>query len=82
MRSMLAVDSNGSVSSGSDAWARIGMLLPGWKFLAWILLVPGIRWVVGKFYAWIAQNRYRWNRAVCQDGTCKVHLEKNSSSHL
>ena len=82
MRWMLAIDSNGSVFSGSDAWARIGGLLPGWKFLAWILLVPGIRWVAGKFYAWIAGNRYRWNRAVCQDGTCKVHLEKKSSSRL
>jgi predicted DCC family thiol-disulfide oxidoreductase YuxK len=82
MRWMLAIDSDGSVFSGSDAWARIGMLLPGWKFLAWILLVPGIRWVAGKFYAWIARNRYRWNRAVCQDRTCKVHLEKKSSSRL
>jgi predicted DCC family thiol-disulfide oxidoreductase YuxK len=73
---MLAIDSNGSVFRGSDAWARIGMLLPGWKFLAWILLVPGIRSVAGKFYAWIASNRYRWNRAVCQDRTCQVHLKK------
>jgi predicted DCC family thiol-disulfide oxidoreductase YuxK len=73
---MLAIDSNGSVFRGSDAWARIGMLLPGWKFLAWILLVPGIRSVAGKLYAWIARNRYRWNRAVCQDRTCQVHLKK------
>jgi predicted DCC family thiol-disulfide oxidoreductase YuxK len=76
MLSMLAIDSNGSVFRGSDAWARIGMLLPGWKFLAWILLVPGIRSVAGKLYAWIARNRYRWNRAVCQDRTCQVHLKK------
>jgi len=82
MRSMLAIDSNGSLFSGSDAWARIGMLLPGWKLVAWILLVPGIRSMAGKFYAWIARNRYRWNRAVCEDGTCKVHHEKKSSSHL
>jgi predicted DCC family thiol-disulfide oxidoreductase YuxK len=81
-RWMLAIDSNGSVFRGSDAWARIGMLLPGWKFLAWILLVPGIRWMAGKFYAWLARNRYRWNRAVCQDGTCQVHLEKKWSSRL
>jgi predicted DCC family thiol-disulfide oxidoreductase YuxK len=73
---MLAIDSNGSVFRGSDAWARIGMLLPGWKFLAWILLVPGIRSVAGKLYAWIARNRYRWNRALCQDRTCQVHLKK------
>jgi predicted DCC family thiol-disulfide oxidoreductase YuxK len=76
MRSMQAVDSNGNVSTGSNAWARIGMLLPGWKWVAWILLVPGIRFMAGTFYAWIARNRYRWSRAVCEDGTCKMHLGK------
>ena len=81
MRWMLVIDSKGSIFSGSAAWAQIGMLLPGWKLLAWLLLVPGIRSMAGKVYAWIARNRYRWNRAVCEDGTCKVHLEKKSS-HL
>ena len=80
MRSMQAVDTKGEVFSGSDAWARIGLLLPGWKLIAWILLVPGIRWIGGRIYSWIARNRYRWNRAVCEDGTCQVHLEKRSSS--
>ena len=80
LRWMQAVDTKGEVFSGSDAWARIGLLLPGWKLIAWILLVPGIRWIGGKIYSWIARNRYRWNRAVCEDGTCQVHLEKQSSS--
>jgi predicted DCC family thiol-disulfide oxidoreductase YuxK len=78
LRLMQAVDPNGKVFSGSDAWARIGALLPGWKLVAWLLLVPGIRWIAGKVYAWIARNRYRWNRAVCQDGTCSLHAEKKS----
>jgi predicted DCC family thiol-disulfide oxidoreductase YuxK len=79
MKWMQAVDRRGQVSSGADAWARIGLLLPGWKLLAWLLLVPGLRWLAGKVYAWIARNRYRWNRAVCQDGSCSVHLEGRSS---
>ena len=78
MRWMQAVDAEGRVFSGADAWARIGMLLPGWKLLAWVLLVPGIRWIAGKIYAWIARNRYRWNREACADGTCAVHLPSNS----
>jgi predicted DCC family thiol-disulfide oxidoreductase YuxK len=82
MRWMQAVDSDGKVFSGSDAWARIGRLLPGWKFVAWILLVPGIRWIAGKVYVWIARNRYRWNRAVCEDGSCRLHVEKKTSSRL
>jgi predicted DCC family thiol-disulfide oxidoreductase YuxK len=76
MRWMQAVESNGKVSSGSDAWARIGLLLPRWKYVAWILLVPGVRWIAGQLYAWIARNRYRWNRELCEDGTCSVHVRK------
>jgi predicted DCC family thiol-disulfide oxidoreductase YuxK len=79
MRWMQAVNAKGEVFSGSDAWARIGALLPGWNLVAWILRVPGIRWIAGKFYSWIARNRYRWNRTVCEDGTCQVHLEKKPS---
>ena len=75
MRWMQAVDSRGSIHSGADAWARIGLLLPGWNLIAWILLLPGIRWLASKIYAWIARNRYRWNRTVCEDGSCRVHLK-------
>jgi len=80
LRLMQAVNLRGEVSCGSDAWARIGSLLPGWNFLAWILLVPGIRSLAREIYAWIARNRYRWNRALCEDGSCRVHVEKNASS--
>jgi len=73
MRWMQAIDRCGEVSSGVDAWARIGLLLPGWNLVAWLLLVPGIRWVAARIYAWVARNRYRWNRAACADGTCSVH---------
>ena len=74
MRWMQAVDGRGRVFSGVEAWARIGLLLPGWNLLAWILFVPGVRWIAGKIYAWIARNRYRWNREACADGTCSLHL--------
>ena len=74
LRWMQAVDSRGQISSGADAWARIGMLLPGWKLLAWLLLLPGIRFLAQKIYAWIARNRYRWNREICEDGSCAAHV--------
>jgi len=74
MKWMLAVDPRGRTFQGADAWARIGLLLPGWNLLAWILLVPGIRWLAARSYAWIARNRYRWNRTVCNDDSCGVHL--------
>lgn len=78
MRWMQAVDARGRISSGAEAWARIGLLLPGWRYLSWILLVPGIRWFASQIYAWIARNRYRWNRDLCADGTCSVHLPNSS----
>lgn len=74
MRLMQAVDSHGRVWSGADAWARIGLLLPGWKLVAWLLLVPGFRWISARVYGWIARNRYRWNSAVCEHGSCAAHV--------
>ena len=80
MKWMVAVDQRGSIYSGADAWARIGLLLPGWNLLAWLLLVPGIQWLATKIYAWIARNRYRWNRTACDDDSCRVHLDHSMSS--
>lgn len=78
LRWMQAVDPHGRVWSGADAWARIGLLLPGWNLLAWVLLIPGIHWFAAKTYAWVARNRYRWNRDLCDDGTCSLHLPGDS----
>lgn len=80
MRWMQAVDSRGRIWSGTQAWAHIGLLLPGWNLLAWLLLVPGIRWLAAKAYAWIARNRYRWNASLCSDGTCSLHIPGAPSS--
>lgn len=78
MRLMQAVDPRGCVYSGADAWARIGLSLPGWKLAAWLLLVPGIHFAAEHLYAWVARNRYRWNRELCEDGTCALHVEQRS----
>jgi predicted DCC family thiol-disulfide oxidoreductase YuxK len=79
MRLMQAVDPRGKIYSGADAWARIGLALPGWKLVAWLLLVPGVHFLARHAYAWIARNRYRWNRELCSDGSCALHTD--SSSH-
>lgn len=80
MRWMQAIDAHGHIWSGAEAWARIGLNLPGWNLLAWLLLVPGVRWIAAKIYTWIARNRYRWNRSLCSDGTCSLHIPGASSS--
>ena len=81
MRWMQAVDSRGTVSSGVDAWARIGQLLPGWRYAAWLLLVPGIHFFAQYGYAFIARNRYRWNKERCEDGSCAVHGGGSAGGH-
>jgi predicted DCC family thiol-disulfide oxidoreductase YuxK len=81
MRWMQAVDTRGRIFSGVDAWARIGLTLPGWKLIAWLLLVPGIHFIAQKIYEWIARNRYRWNQQKCADGTCDLHLPGDPRSH-
>ena len=78
MRSMQAVDKQGRVYTGADAWAQIGLQLPGWNLLACVLLVPGVHWMSRIIYRWIARNRYRWNRDVCADGSCTLHLPATS----
>jgi len=79
-RLMQAVDLRGRVYSGADAWARMGLALPGWKLVAWLLLVPGIHFVAQHLYAWVARNRYRWNRQFCDTGTCALHVKPPADS--
>jgi len=79
-RLMQAVDLHGRVYSGADAWTRVGLALPGWKLVAWLLLVPGIHFVAQHLYAWVARNRYRWNRQFCDTGTCALHVKPPADS--
>ncbi len=73
LRRMQAVDAAGRVSSGVDAWAQIARALPGWRVSAWLLGIPGLHRVAEWVYAWVARNRYRWNREACADGSCTLH---------
>lgn len=73
MRLMQAVDRQGRVSSGVDAWSAVGRALPGWRAAAWLLKLPGIHGLATRVYAWVARNRYRWNREACADGSCTLH---------
>jgi len=80
LRWMQAVNERGRIYSGVDAWTRIGLVLPWWNLVAWTLLVPGVHWMATRIYLWIARNRYRWNRELCADGSCSVHIPAVPSS--
>lgn len=42
---------------GARAAARTLMLLPGWKAVGRLLLLPGVRWLASVAYRWIAGHR-------------------------
>jgi predicted DCC family thiol-disulfide oxidoreductase YuxK len=53
------VDEGGRVASGHTAIAaalRTGHRV--WRPFGTLLVAPGISWVAGRFYAWIANHRY------------------------
>jgi predicted DCC family thiol-disulfide oxidoreductase YuxK len=73
MKAMTAVDSSGRTYSGVDAWAYVAALLPGWRALAPVVRLPGIHFLSARIYAWVARNRYRWNRDACSGSSCSLH---------
>lgn len=59
----------GRIRVGADAVYEIARRLPGWRCVAWVYRVPGLRAIFRGVYAWIARNRFRL-AAACDDGSC------------
>jgi predicted DCC family thiol-disulfide oxidoreductase YuxK len=50
---------DGTVESGHRAIAEgLKRGAPGWRPLGYLVTLPGIDWVAGKVYAWVADHRY------------------------
>lgn len=62
---------DGRVSVGPDASYRIARHLPGWRWVAWIYLLPGIKQACRYAYRKLAERRKRMNRP-CAGGFCRV----------
>jgi predicted DCC family thiol-disulfide oxidoreductase YuxK len=60
---------DGRVFPGERALPYILRTLAGWRMVAWIFYIPGVRIVAGLFYRLIAQNRYR---LTCNAGVCEL----------
>jgi predicted DCC family thiol-disulfide oxidoreductase YuxK len=67
---MRLVHTDGSVSVGADAVYAIAGRLRGWRRVAWLYRVPGLRGLCRIAYGWIARNRHRIGGA-CTDA-CRV----------
>ncbi len=71
-RVMCAITSDGDVVKGMDAVRATARVVGRGWMISWTAL-PGIRWVVDRFYGWFARNRLRWFRTSdCPDGACSV----------
>lgn len=54
------VDVDGSVASAQFAVARTLLVGGrGWALLGRVMLLPGVRWLAGVVYRWVARNRHR-----------------------
>jgi len=79
------LDQDKRVFIGAAGTRQFLALLPGWGWLAWMLGVPGLRWIAQFIYMRIANNRYRFNpwlerREQCADDTCAVDRAQQETS--
>ena len=59
---------------GANAVRGIMHELPGYRWLELAWLIPGFDALAAWGYAWVAANRYRWNKKlVCDGDVCRVH---------
>jgi predicted DCC family thiol-disulfide oxidoreductase YuxK len=66
---MRLISPDGSVHIGADAAHGVVRVLPGWRRLAWLYRVPGIRPICQRVYDWIAARRYALAEK-CDSGVC------------
>jgi len=65
---MRLVEPDGTIHVGADAVYHIARRLRGWRNLAWLYRIPGLKQLCRAGYAWIARNRQKLG--PCDDQTC------------
>ena len=73
---MRVLTPDGRVIGGAAAlvhvWAKIW-----WAWPLWLLaLVPGVKWMLGRAYRWVAERR------MCLSGACSLHAHPTSKRGL
>jgi len=62
-RRLYAIDEKGRLHAGVDAFIEVWRRLPGYRWLARVVALPGVRQVAGLVYeGLLAPLLYRWNR--------------------
>ncbi len=73
------IDADHAVFRGADAVYQIARRLPGWRLLAWVYRVPGLRQGLRAAYGWVAARRYRL--AGRCDETCAPDQPERPPGH-
>ncbi|MBB4284757.1 thiol-disulfide oxidoreductase DCC family protein [Roseospira goensis] len=62
-RRLYAIDAHGHLHAGVDAFILVWSQLPGYRWLARVVALPGVRQLAGVVYEGVlAPLLYRWNR--------------------
>lgn len=72
---MHVVQSDGVVFAGAEAVVRIMRELPGWRLMAWMYRVPGLKQAADAAYRYVARRRYDWFGKAdegCAGGSCAL----------
>jgi predicted DCC family thiol-disulfide oxidoreductase YuxK len=69
------IDQRGQLYRGADAIANALQHIPGWRWTASLMMLPGTKTFRHAAYRWIAKNRYQWFGRTCDSGTCTLRSE-------
>jgi predicted DCC family thiol-disulfide oxidoreductase YuxK len=68
LRQMWVYAPDGSVHKGADGWRLLFRVLDGLSWAAGLYLIPGVPFVMGRVYRFIAARRYRLS---CSNAACR-----------
>ncbi len=64
MEAIQLVLPDGEVLAGDAAISEILRRLRGWRWLARLFEIPGMRWLAPRLYQWVARHRYAMSCAL------------------
>lgn len=76
LRTMHFILPDGVIFRGAYSFREILRLIPGYRWIALLWLVPGFAPLADAGYAWLAKNRYRFNKKkqlTCEGDVCRIH---------
>lgn len=80
---MILLESDGRLSGGFDAFARLCRRLPLLMGLRPLVMVPGMDWLGHRAYRWVAAHRYLLHRnPTCDVNQCGLRASSNGSSKI